>query len=254
MTFRPAAVLIATLSALLLAACSSEEDAAPIVLAPSSMQEAIGEAADAFARGVHAHPVVSFAGTPALARQVLAGSPADLFISADEEWMDRIEAAGKIDTTSRVDLAGNRLVLVEPIVRAETLVLDRTSVARALGSGPFAMADPASVPAGRYGKAALEHLGLWPLSAPVSASENVRAALALIEREQAPLGLVYASDAHASAKVAVVASLPPESHAPIRYPMALIAGSTNPAAREFYAFLRSDEGQAILRAHGFTAP
>ncbi|WP_305098027.1 molybdate ABC transporter substrate-binding protein [Croceibacterium aestuarii] len=252
---RSTAFVLAALCALLLAACGSRDaGSGPIVLAPSSMQEAITEAAHAYADAGHPAPVVSFAGTPALARQVLADAPADLFISADEAWMDRVEQAAKIDRASRADLAANGMVLIAPASRAAPLALTRGGLARALGEGPLAMADPESVPAGRYGKAALEHLGLWPLPVPVSSSENVRAALALVERGQAPLGLVYASDARASAKVAVVAALPPGSHPPIRYPLALLAASSNPGGAAFRAFLLSPEGQAILRAHGFTAP
>ena len=255
MTFRPAAFLSAVLCALLLTACgSSDRPNGPVVLAPSSMQEAIFEAAQVYAREGHVEPVISFAGTPALARQVLAGAPADLFISADEDWMDRVEAAGMIDPASRADLAGNRLVLIAPAGHSAQVPLTIDGLTHALGDGPLAMADPASVPAGRYGKAALETLGLWPPSTQVSSSENVRAALALIERGQAPLGLVYASDARASAKVAVVAELPTASHPPIRYPLALVKGATNPDGAAFRAFLLSAAGQRILRNHGFTAP
>ncbi len=161
---RSTAFVLAAVCALLLAACGSRDaGSGPIVLAPSSMQEAITEAAHAYADGGHPAPVVSFAGTPALARQVLADAPADLFISADEEWMDRVEQAGKIDRASRADLAGNGMVLIAPASRAAPLALTRGGLVRALGEGPLAMADPESVPAGRYGKAALEHLGLWPL-------------------------------------------------------------------------------------------
>ena len=255
MTSRPVAILIAIIGALFLAACGSNEEASgPVVLAPSSMHEAIAEAAATFASEGHPAPVVSFAGTPSLARQVLADAPADLFISADEDWMDRVEKARKIVPGSRADLAGNGVVLVASRDHAAPVALTREGLARALGQGPLAMADPESVPAGRYGKASLEHLGLWPPPAPVSSSENVRAALALVEHGQAPLGQVYSSDAKASSEVEVVANLPADSHPPIRYPLALIAGSHNPQAAAFRTFLLSHEGQAILRKHGFTAP
>jgi molybdate transport system substrate-binding protein len=239
-----------------LAACGpAEEDRGPLVLAPSSMQEAIEAAADAWAAQGHPRPVVSFAGTPSLARQVLQGAPADLFISADEQWMDELERAGPIDAESRAAMAGNRLVLVSPQAQAEPLPLQPQAFASALGDGPLALADPASVPAGRYGKAALEHLGLWPTAeGNISASENVRAALALVQRGEARLGLVYASDANAAPGVAVVAELPEASHPPIRYPVALLAHADDPDAASFRTFLLSPEGQAILRRHGFTAP
>lgn len=239
-----------------LAACGpAEEDRGPLVLAPSSMQEAIDAAADAWAAQGHHRPVVSFAGTPSLARQVLQGAPADLFISADEQWMDELERAGRIDAASRAAIAGNRLVLVSPSAQAGPPPLEPQAFASALGDGPLALADPASVPAGRYGKAALESLGLWPAAEDnISASENVRAALALVQRGEARLGLVYASDANAAPGGAVVAELPEASHPPIRYPVALLADADHPDAAAFRAFLLSPEGQAILHRHGFTAP
>jgi len=245
-----------TLFALLgLAACGGEDSRGPVVLAPSSMQEAIEAAADAWAAEGHARPVVSFAGTPSLARQVLQGAPANLFISADEQWMDELERAGRIDSASRAAIAGNRLVLVAPGTQTSPLQLNPRSFAAALGDGPLALADPATVPIGRYGKVALERLGVWPMVAEnISASENVRAALALVERGEAPLGLVYASDADAAPGVTVVAELPRISHPPILYPAALVTGATHPDAEPFRAFLLSPEGQAIIRRHGFIAP
>lgn len=251
--FPRALMLIALLG---LAACgAADDDRGPLVLAPSSMQEAIEEAANAWAAQGHPRPVVSFAGTPSLARQVLQGAPADLFISADEAWMDELERAGRIEAGSRAELVGNRLVLVAPAERAQPLALEPQAFASALGDGPLALADPAGVPAGRYGKAALESLGLWRAAeGRISASENVRAALALVERGEAPLGLVYASDADAEPRVTVVAELPERAHPPIRYPIALVAGAAHADAEPFRAFLLSSEGQAIVRRHGFTAP
>ena len=239
-----------------LAACSAaEDDRGPLVLAPSSMQEAVEEAADAWAALGHPRPVVSFAGTPSLARQVLQGAPADLFISADEQWRDELERAGRIEAGNRAVMAGNRLVLVAPAEQARPLPLEPQAFADALGDSPLALADPSTVPAGRYGRAALEQLGLWRAAeGRISASENVRAALALVERGEAPLGLVYASDADAEPRVTVVAELPEGSHPPIRYPVALVAGSAHPDAEPFRAFLLSSEGQAIVRRHGFAAP
>lgn len=256
MSFRlfPAVLMLFALFGL--SACGpAEEDRGPLVLAPSSMQEAIEAAADTWAVQGHPRPVTSFAGTPSLARQVLQGAPADLFVSADAQWMDELERAGRIDPASRSAVAGNRLVLVAPSARAKPLPLEPRAFAAALGPGPLALADPASVPAGRYGKAALESLGLWAAAeGNISASENVRAALALVQRGEARLGLVYASDADAASEVAVVAELPETSHPPIRYLIALVAGTDHPDAAAFRAFLLSPEGQAILRRHGFTAP
>lgn len=251
--FPAALMLLALLGS---AGCgSAEEDRGPLVLAPSSMQEAIEGAAGAWAAQGHPRPVTSFAGTPSLARQVLQGAPADLFVSADVQWMDELERAGRIDPASRAAIAGNRLVLVAPAAEAKPLPLEPRAFAAELGAGPLALADPQSVPAGRYGKAALESVDLWAAAGgKISASENVRAALALVQRGEARLGLVYASDADAAPNVAVVAELPEASHPPIRYQLAHVTGADHPDAAAFRAFLLSPEGQALLRRHGFTAP
>lgn len=246
----------AAIAALALAACG--EDAppeGPLVLAPSSMQGALDEAAIAWSREGHPMPVLSFAGTPALARQVMNGAPADLFVSADEEWMTRLTKGGLVDPASVKDIAGNRLVVVVPNGDVTPLALLPEDFAARLGQGPLALADPDSVPAGKYAKAALLKLKLWPLVAGrISASENVRAALALVERREAPLGVVYASDARASALVAVVAGIPENAHPPIRYPIARLKTAENPDSEDFRAWLVGPKGRAILTSHGFTAP
>lgn len=230
----------------------------PTVLAAASLQEALTEAADAFARAHHPRPVLAFAASSALARQVEAGAPADLFVSADEEWMAALAAKGRIVPQSRRDLASNALVLIEPAAGHTRLEVARGfALARALGAnGRLALADPAAVPAGKYAKAALTGLGVWPtVAGRIAAAENVRAALALVERGQAPLGVVYATDALASAKVRVVARFPAGSFPRIAYPLALIAPINgrvaNPEAEQFRRFLLGREGQAILRRHGF---
>ncbi len=215
------------------------------------------DAADAWARAGHPRPVVSFAASSALARQAMAGARADLFISADEEWMDAVAAKNMLRPGTRRDLLGNRLVLVAPLMSARGSVPlgQRGALARVLGEGRLAMADPDAVPAGRYGKAALEKLGDWPsVAGRIARAENVRAALALVERRAAMLGVVYATDARASNKVRVVAVFPADSHPPIRYPIAILARSAHPDAAGFHAFLLSRRGQAIFRRHGFSAP
>ena len=230
---------------------------APTVLAAASLQEALSEAADAFARQRHPRPVLAFAASSALARQVQAGAPADLFVSADEQWMDVLAAKRLIVAASRRDLASNALVLIEPAAGRTRLVIARGfALARALGDGRLALADPAAVPAGIYARAALTSLGVWPsVAGRIAAAENVRAAMALVERGQAPLGVVYATDALASAKVRVVARFPAGSHPRIAYPVALIAPINgrvaNPEAEAFLQFLLGRDGQAILRRHGF---
>jgi molybdate transport system substrate-binding protein len=232
------------------------QSAAPVVLAAASLQEALGEAADAWARQRHPRPVLSFAGSSALARQVEAGAPADLFISADEAWMDHIDQRGLLASGSRRVIAGNRLVLIAPLDSPVTLRIAKGfPLARALGAGRLAMADPAAVPAGRYGLAALEALGVWAVVEPrVVRSENVRAALALVERGEAPLGIVYATDAAASRKVRVVGVFPASSHPPIRYPAAQLKTAKAKDASAFLAFLGSRQARVILARHGFSVP
>ena len=225
----------------------------PLVLAASSLQESMSAAADAWARAGHARPRVSFAASSALARQAMAGAPADLFVSADAEWMDALDKRGLLRSGTRADFVGNRLVLVAPRASRVAVVLrPGVDLARALGTGRLAMADPGSVPAGRYGEAALRRLGAWNgVAARVVRAENVRAALALVERGAAPLGIVYATDARASRAVRVVAVFPAGSHPPIRYPLAVLKASRHPDAAGFRAFLLSARGRAIVARYGF---
>lgn len=242
------ASLCAVLLAALLSACGGSPDRAergPVVLAASSMQEALEDIARIWEARGHAEPVLSFAASSALARQVEQGAPADIFVSADHEWMDEVESRGLLRNGTRVDIAGNRLVLIASVT-ASGLSLD------GLGERRLALADPAAVPAGRYAKAALEHLGRWEgLAANVVPAENVRAALALVERGEAALGVVYATDAWASDKVQVVECLPAASHPPIRYPAAVLATSAHPDAGDFHLFLNSDEARRIFARRGF---
>jgi molybdate transport system substrate-binding protein len=223
----------------------------PLVLAAASMQESLNAAADAWARLGHPRPVLSFAASSALARQVAAGAPADLFISADEPWMDDVQRRGLIVAGSRADLVGNRLVVVQP-ARAQAPGVGPLS--RLLARGRVALADPASVPAGRYAQASLTRLGVWNAVAPrVVRGENVRAALALVERGAAEWGVVYATDARASRQVRAVRMLPAASHPPIHYPIARLRSSTSPDAEGFRRFLLSGAGRAIFARFGFTA-
>lgn len=226
----------------------------PLVLAAASLQESLTAAAEVWARKGHARPVLSFAASSALARQIEAGAPADLFVSADEEWMDHVAARNLLMPRTRVSFLGNSLVLVAPAAsRVRLAIGPRFPLARALGSGRLAMADPDAVPAGKYGREALTRLGVWTsVAGKVARAENVRAALAFVERGEAPLGIVYATDARASRGVRVVATFPRESHAPISYPVARLQTSGNGDARAFQSFLLSAEGKAIFRRFGFT--
>lgn len=241
---------------LLLGACGGASQPSPpqgpVVLAASSLQEAMEDLADGWLAQGHPRPVLSFAGSPALARQVEQGAPADLFVSADAEWMEYLAGKGLLRAGTQRVIAGNALVLVGP---AGTAPLDRAGLAPALARGRIAMADPEAVPAGKYGKAALERLGLWrDVAGRIVPAENVRAALKLVEREEVPYGVVYATDARASGKVAVAFRFAAGSHPPIVYPLAVLAASQNAEAEAFAEFVASPEGQSLLARRGFTAP
>jgi len=242
---------------LLLLACAGPAMAAParppLVLAAASLQESMTAAADAWAGKGHPRPVISFAGSSALARQIEAGAAADLFVSADEAWMDALAAKGLIVPASRVTFLGNRLVVVAPAGSRLRIPLRPGPLARVLGAGPLAMADTESVPAGKYGKAALVKLGVWDAVAPhVVRAENVRAALTLVERGAAPLGIVYATDAKASGRVRIAGVFPAGSYPLIAYPVARLTASTNAEGEAFRRFLVSREGRAIFARFGFS--
>ncbi len=206
-------------------------------------------------RGVVVHN--SFASSSTLAQQIARGAPAAVFISANPKWMDYLQKRGLLVPGSRVKLLGNRLVLIAP--RGSPLVslqprpgLDLSPY---LEAGPLALGDPAHVPAGIYGRAALEGLGMWgPVAGRVAATANVRMALALVELGECPLGLVYASDARVSKKVKVVGRFPASCHPPIVYPAALVTGHQGPEARAYLEFLQSAPAAAVFRRFGFVVP
>lgn len=247
--------IVALLSLVLLAACAPDARP-PLVLAAASMQESLEAAADGWAAKGHPRPILSFAASSALARQIESGARADLFISADEPWMDSVAAKGLLVPASHVSFLANRLVLVAPADRPLNIALaPGFGLAAALGDGRLAMADPDAVPAGRYGRAALTSLGVWDAVEPmVVRAENVRAALALVERGEAAAGIVYATDARASDKVRVIGTFPANTHPPITYPIAVLRDAQSPDAEPFRAFLVSPEGRAIFARYGFAAP
>lgn len=246
--------LLGLLAGLLLAAPAIAQSRPPVVLAAASLQESMNAAADAWAKRGHVRPTLSFAASSALARQVAVGAPADLFVSADVEWMDDLDKRGLLARRSRVNLLGNRLVLVAPVAsRVRIDLRPGVDLRPALHGGRLAMADPDAVPAGRYGKAALTRLRGWAAVAPVVVrAENVRAALALVERGAAPLGIVYATDAKASAKVRVVGVFPTASHPPITYPIARLRASQSVEGERFRRFLISPAGRKIFVTYGFS--
>lgn len=240
--------------ALLVATPAFAQAKPPLVLAAASLQESMTAAADAWAKQGHPKPVISFAASSALARQVEAGGDADLFVSADQEWMDALAARGLIVANTRVTFLGNRLVVVAAKGNPVRIpVRPPAALARVLAAGPLAMAD-APVPAGRYAEAALRTLGVWAAVAPkVVRGDSVRAALTLVERGAAPLGIVYATDARASRMVRIAGVFPSASHPPITYPVARLASSRNPEGEAFRRFLISARGKAIFARYGFTA-
>lgn len=248
--------LLTLFAVLGLATPSLAQGRGPLVLAAASLQESLSAAADAWARKGHPRPVISFAGSSALARQIASGAPADLFISADEDWMNDVAAKGLIRPRTRVSFLTNSLVLIAPASsRVRLTVAPRFPLARALGAnGRLAMADPNSVPAGKYGKSALTRLQVWPtVQTRIASAENVRAAMLLVSRGEAPLGVVYATDALADRSVKVVGRFPADSHAPITYPMAVLKASIHPDAEGFRRFLIGREGHTIFRRYGFGA-
>lgn len=209
------------------------------------------------ARG-HPSPRLSFAATSVLARQIAQGAPADLFLSADEPWMDEVQRQGLIVEATRVSPLGNALVLVAPQgAPRRPEAASAMDLPTLLGPrGRLALGDPAHVPAGRYARAALKSLGVWDSVAQrLAPAENVRAALLLVERGEAPLGIVYATDARAAPGVQVVGSFPADSHPPITYPFALTRRAAgNAEARALLAFLSGPEAHSTWEGFGFTTP
>ncbi|TZF91339.1 molybdate ABC transporter substrate-binding protein [Cognatilysobacter lacus] len=242
-----------------LAFATAARAAAPLtVFAASSLKETLDEAGALYGR-THAVPVrISYGASSALARQVEEGAPADVFISADRDWMDVVQKEHLIDARTRRDVAGNALVLIAPASREALPITPRRGLdlrPRLGRDGRIALALTASVPAGRYARAVLQSLDMWaPLQGRVVEAENVRAALELVARGEAALGIVYATDALAEPRVRVLARLPADPRAPIAYPAARVAASRHPQAAGFVAWLRSPAGQAIFRRHGFLPP
>jgi molybdate transport system substrate-binding protein len=196
----------------------------------------------------------SFASSSILAKQIANGAPADIYISANPGWMDFLAAKRAIVPASRFDLLGNRLVLIVPAGSILSLRIARDfPFAEKLAGGRLAMGDPDHVPAGIYGKAAFERLGLWrALAGRVVRTQDARAVLALVERGEAAAGVAYASDARITSRVRVAASFPAASHPPITYPAAIVAGRDRPEVRRFFDFFRSPQAAAVFAEHGFT--
>jgi molybdate transport system substrate-binding protein len=225
------------------------------VFAAASLKNALDDVAAAYKAETGKSVLISYAGSNALAKQIEEGAPADIFFSADLAWMDYLEERILIRKDTRQTLLGNEIVLVAPADSSATITLGPgADVAALLGAdGRLAMANVDSVPAGKYGKAALEALGIWPSVAErVVQAENVRAALAFVATGEAPLGIVYETDANSEPKVKSIAAFPADSHPPIVYPVAITAASTNPDAQAFFDFMRSDKARPAYEEQGFT--
>lgn len=246
---------LATLAALALAVAAPLPAAAGeiTVFAAASLTNALDRIGTAFAAATGHRAVMAYGASSALARQIQAGAPADVFISASEEWMDAIAASGDLREGTRRDLLGNSLVLVAHGRDARAVTIDANlDLVGLLAGGRLSMAVVDAVPAGVYGKAALTALGLWERVAPfVVESDNVRAALAFVALGEAPLGIVYATDAAVTDEVSVIGTFPEASHPPIVYPAGLTTGGESPAAAAFLDYLGSEAAGAIWREFGF---
>jgi molybdate transport system substrate-binding protein len=255
--FVASAVLAALLVALPVRPRATSEPTTVLVFAAASMQTALDALAPAAERSANVRMKVSYAASSALARQIENGAPADVFVSADLDWMDELAAKHLIRPDSRTTLVTNALVLVAPRGAAPSLTIGPGfPLGLALGSGRLALADPSAVPAGKYAKAALTSLGVWSsVESRIASTEDVRAALRLVSRGEAPLGIVYRSDAVADPGVAVVGTFPATSHPPIVYPIAVTATSAHAdAAAALLAYLRSPAARAVFTAQGFGLP
>ncbi|EOB1206901.1 molybdate ABC transporter substrate-binding protein [Photobacterium damselae] len=226
------------------------------VFAAASLTNALNEISADYKKESGMNTVMSYASSSTLARQIAQGAPADIYLSANEKWMDYVADQGAIDKNSRIDLLKNALVLVAPSNYPENKITITSSfdLTKALDGTRLAVGDPAHVPAGRYAKQSLENLGLWKQAEPLLArANNVRGALALVERGEAKLGIVYQTDADITNKVKVVADFPADSHKPITYPIAIVKGQEdNKDVVSFYDYLRGQQAKSVFTKYGFT--
>jgi molybdate transport system substrate-binding protein len=224
------------------------------VFAAASLKNALDDVDADFAKAAGIKVTASYAASSALAKQIEQGAPADVFASADVDWMDYAQQKKLIKDDTRVNLLGNRLVLIAPKTSrlGNVTIGPGVDLAALAGDGRIVTGDVRAVPVGRYAKVALEKLGAWPKAAPKMAmTENVRAALALVARGEAPLGIVYETDAKVEPGVKIVGTFPADSHPPILYPFAATAGAKPQAAR-YLAFLRSAAAKNVFERYGFS--
>jgi molybdate transport system substrate-binding protein len=225
-----------------------------VVFAAASLKTALDAVNAQWTKETGKNAVISYASSSALAKQVEQGAPAQMFISADLDWMDYLATKSLIKPDTRSNLLGNRIVLIAPKDKAQPVEIKAGfDLAGILGDGRLAMANVASVPAGKYGKAALETLGVWAsISNKTAQAENVRAALLLVSRGEAPVGIVYQTDAAADQSVRIIGTFPESTHPPIVYPTALTTNATHPEAAAFLAYIRSATAKSLFEAQGFT--
>ncbi|WP_108050747.1 molybdate ABC transporter substrate-binding protein [Bosea sp. 124] len=226
-----------------------------VIFAAASLKNALDEATAAWVRETgKPAPKISYAASNALAKQLEQGAPADIFMSADLDWMDYAASKNLIRPETRVSLLANRIALIAPSDSTAAVTLaPGVDLSAALGQNRLAMGNVDSVPAGKYGKAALEKLGAWDrVKDKIAQADNVRAALLLVSRGEAPLGIVYTTDAAADPKVKVVATFPEETHPPIVYPVAATKDSAHPDAAGFLTYLRGAGPKAAFEKQGFT--
>jgi molybdate transport system substrate-binding protein len=225
------------------------------VFAAASLTNALTDISALWQAAGHAAPKLSFAASSTLARQIEAGAPANLFASADVKWMDYLAQKHLIAAGTRINLLRNDLVLVEPAGRpaSDTVIGPGFPLATVLGpNGRLAVGDPTNVPAGIYAAQALKMLGLWNVAKDrLAPAEDVRSALLLVERGEAPAGIVYATDAAVSDKVVIAGRFPADSHDPIVYPFAVTASGDTPEARALLAFLKGPEARTAFQKRGF---
>jgi molybdate transport system substrate-binding protein len=223
------------------------------VFAAASLKEALDEQVIRFQADAGSKVVVSYGASNALAKQIEAGAPVDVILSADVDWIDYLDARKLLRQGTRINLLGNRLALIAPANSTPSLrIAPGFGLAAALAGGRLAMANPDSVPAGKYGRDALQSLGVWADIQPhIARTENVRAALVLVARGEAPFGIVYATDALAEPKVRIVDTFPDDTHAPIVYPVAIVATSRSPYAQRFIDSLASPAARTVWLRHGF---
>ncbi|MFV3129864.1 molybdate ABC transporter substrate-binding protein [Niveispirillum sp. KHB5.9] len=237
---------------LLVAPAAGARDAT--IYAAASLKTAMDEVISVYKAQSGANATAAYAASSALAKQIEAGAPADIFISADQDWMDYLAKAGLVQADSRTTFLGNQLVLVMERSQAKRLTIDgNLDIVRLLDGKRLAVGDVNAVPAGKYAKAALTKLGLWDkVSDKLAPAENVRAALVLVARGEAAAGIVYATDARVEPGVAIVGVFPADSHAPIEYPIALLKGADVATAQPLLDFILSEEGQRHFTNQGFT--